>query len=92
MHNAIQHLPIPLFLLAVTEDATAQDSAVEFAGGVGADADGDGGVERLQEVWGGGAEVFEDLGVAVGAGEDDAAGEEVGVDDGEVVGGGVEEG
>lgn len=90
MHNPIQHLAIPLFLLAVAENSAAEDGAVDFAGGVGADADGDGGVEGLQEVWGRGAEVFEDLAVAVGAGEDDAAGEEVGVDDGEVVGGGVE--
>ena len=59
---------------------------------VRADAQGHGGVEGLQQVRGRGAEFRNDLRVAVGAGLDGGAGEEVGVDDGEGVRGGAEEG
>ncbi len=92
MHNAVQHLPIPPLRLAVPEDAPPERGAVDFPRGVGADADGAGGVEGLEQVRGRGAEFVQDLAVAVGSWEDGAAGEEVGVDDGEVVRGGVEEG
>lgn len=92
MHDAVQRLAIPPFPLPVAKHASSQRGPVDFARGVPADADGHTGVERLQEVRCRGAESFEDARVAAGAGEDDAAGEEVGVDDGEVVGWGVEEG
>ena len=48
-------------------------------------------VGREEEVRGCGAEVGEDAAVAVGVGFDYLAGEEVGVDEGEGVGGGGEE-
>ncbi len=92
MHDAVQDPPIPPLRLAVAEDAPPERGAVDFPRGVGADADGAGGVEGLEQVRGRGAEFVEDLAVAVGSGEDGAAGEEVGVDNGEVVWGGVEEG
>ena len=92
MHDPVQHRPIPSFRLAGAENAAPERGAVDFSGGVGAEAERGGWGEGLQEVGGGGTEFAEDLRVGVGAWEEGFAGEEVGVYDGEVVGRGVEKG
>lgn len=92
VHDAVQHGSVPPSGVVGAEDAAAEGSAVDVPGAVGAEAKGRGWGEGLEEVRGRGGEFAEDLVVGVGSGEDGLAGEEVGVDDGEVVGGAVEEG
>lgn len=91
VHDAVQHGSVPPSGVVGAEDAAAEGGAVDLPGVVGAKAKGGGRGEGLEEVWGRGGEFAEDLVVGVGSGEDGLAGEEVGVDDGEVVWGGVEE-
>lgn len=92
VHDAVEHGSVPPSGVVGAEDAAAEGGAVDGPGAVGAEAERGGGGEGLEEVRGRGCEFSEDLVVGVGSGEDGLAGEEVGVDDGEVVGGGVEEG
>lgn len=92
VHDAVEHGSVPPSGVVGAKDAAAESGAVDLPGAVGAEAKGGGGREGFEEVRGRGGEFAEDLVVGVGPGEDGLAGEEVGVDDGEVVGGGVEEG
>ena len=91
MHDPIQDHPIAAPGVAIAKDAPTQRGAVERAalavGAVGGEVGG-GGEEQVR---GCGGEVREDAGVGGGAGGDDLAGEEIGVDDGEGVGGLAEE-
>lgn len=95
MNNPVQRRPVSLALRAIAKDAAAEGGAIQRAAQAGRPvmavvAFGRGG--REQQVRGGGGEVCEDGGVAGGAGLDDAAGEDIGVDDGEGVGRGGQEG
>lgn len=91
MHDAIERGAIASAAVAVAEDATAQGGAVErSAVAVGAGF-GEGVRGGEEEVGGRRGEVGEDASVGARAGFDDLAGEDVGVDDGEGVGGLAEE-
>lgn len=86
MHDPIQDGAVTLPLRGVPEHAAPQGGPVQHpAVAVGV-------LVREQEVGRRGEEVREDREVACGAGFDDAPGEEVGVDDGEGVGRGGEDG
>lgn len=93
MHDGVEDGAVALGGRVVAEDAAAERGAVEratFAGGPALAAGRVG--RREEEVGRRGGEVRDDAVVARGAGPDDLAGEQVGVDDGEVVGGFGEEG
>ena len=82
MHNPIQHRPVLPALLIIAKNTASEGGAVEWTAGLVGE----------QQVRRGGGEVADDGCVAGRAGLDDLAGEEVGVDDGEGVGGLGEEG
>lgn len=83
MNNPIQDLPISYSFSFVSEHASAQRSSIERSA-TACICGGGGGEEEVGRC---GAEVGEDFFVGGGAGADCAAGEEVGVDYGEGVGG-----
>lgn len=95
MHDGVQDGAVAFGGGVVAEDAAAEGGPVEGAAeaiwAVRAGGFVGGGCGQ-EEVRGGGGEVRDDAVVAGRAGLDDLAGEEVGVDDGEVVGGLGEEG
>ena len=91
MHDAVQHGAVALPVFPIAENSSAQHGAVERAAfavdAVFGEVIGCG----QEQVWGCGGEVREDAVVAGGAGFDDFAGEDVGVDDGEGVRGFAED-
>lgn len=68
MRDGIQDVAVANAVRGGAKDALGKDGAV------------DGGIRGGDEVWSGGEEVGEDLGVAAGAGGDDLVREKVGVD------------